>query len=111
MADEQTLFYVQQVTYEVWPKNRAEYLAATERVRDWALEIGAVAYYVLEDDVQATRSTEMFLFDSWSHFKRVQGTRLPPAMAEVYDALRSYTIGGDEGTEVRFFTIREGGWA
>jgi quinol monooxygenase YgiN len=111
MADEQTLFYVQQVTYEVWPKHRAEYLAATERVRDWALEIGAVAYYVLEDDDQANRFTEMFLFDSWSHFKRVQGTPLSPTMAELYDALRSFTIGGDEGTTVAYFTIREGGWA
>ena len=95
-------YYVVVITYEVWDKYREQYLEAMEKVKDNALKLGAVAYYLAEDDDVPNKFTETIVFDSWSHFKLVQQKQLSSEMQRVFDDVASWTIGGIRETEVQY---------
>ena len=97
--------FVVMVTYEIWERDHEAYFALMERVRDNALETGAVSYQLLRDDDLTTRFTEVMTFDTWNHYKRVQAKPLSAGMAEVYAQIAGFTIGGESDTDVRYLNL------
>ncbi len=100
--------FVVMVTYEIWERDHEVYIELMERVRENALEMGAVTYQLLVDDDQPTRFTEIMSFDTWNHYKRVQAKPLAPGMAEVYARIAELTIGGEADTDVRYMNLLAG---
>lgn len=100
--------FVVMVTYEIWERDQPTYLELMERVRDNALDMGAISYQLLVDDDQPTRFTELMTFDNWNHYKRVQAKPLGPGMGEVYAKIAEITIGGAGDTDVRYMNLLSG---
>jgi hypothetical protein len=100
--------FVVMVTYEIWERDHEVYLELMERVRENALDMGAISYQLLVDDDQPTRFTEIMSFDTWNHYKRVQAKDLAPGMSEVYARIADITIGGEADTDVRYLNLLAG---
>lgn len=104
MSDKPAAFLVM-VTYDVWEKERERFLGLVERVKENALAIGANGYQLLADDDQPCRFTEIMYFDSWSHYRRVQGDAPSREMQAVYDEIDECTIGGPGEAQVRHLNL------
>ena len=98
------------VSYEIWEQHRDDYLAAMEKVKLNALNIGAVAYYLMEDDDVPNKFTEVMLFDSWMHYRRAQKKKVSYQMEDIFDQITGWTIGGIREVNVKYKNILLGDW-
>jgi len=102
-------YLVISTTYRVRPEHRTAYLDAMRRVRENALDLGAIEYRLFEDDVQSGRFTEQLVYDGWMQWERARTT--PPAsdMAAIFDKMEEWVEGGT--TEVQFMKSHLGRFA
>ena len=93
--------FVVQHQYAVSPNELELLLELLGHVREWLYDLGIANYELWQDSERPGHVNEVIVYDSWSHYMRLNQKTLSPKLKEVYDDLSRLIDGGFESVQTR----------
>ena len=93
--------FIVQHRYKVQPSDMEELKGLIEKVFEHADDLGVATYEFWIDDEEAGTVTELYGYDSWSHWRRLAEKPTSSSMDSVYMRLDELIIGGLAAVDTR----------
>ncbi len=93
--------FIVQHRYQVQPSDMDELKRLIARVFEHADDLGVATYEFWVDDEEAGLVTELYGYDSWSHWRRLADKPTSSSMDSVYMRLDEIIVGGLAAVDTR----------